>query len=507
MSAVTQTITAKSEAAWHRFEQAAGGPARFQIVVLLACVLALDSSDKATVSAVAGSLKTTFHINNAEIGLLIAVSSFAGAVFTLPVGVLVDRTRRKRILLWAIAIWSLAMAVSGIATSYLFMLATRICVGAITAAAFPCVASLTGDFFPAHDRARMYGMILSGELIGVGVGFFLAGIISDWINWRVPFFVMAAFGPVVMWMLWRFLSEPARGGGSWIREGQQEVSAGHDATAPSARSGKPQSVAGATQQWFLDAGVDPREALVLHQNPAQRSLWWAIRYVLHIPTYLCLVMASSLAYFFFGGMRGFAMIYFTKHYGVSRSGLSGLAVIIGIGALLGVLAGGLLAERLLRRGWFTTRIVVPACAVLACALCFGAAVWTTDVMWGIPLLTAAAFALAAANPSYDAARLDVMHPLLWGRAESGRMLIRAVFEGGAPLLFGAVSIWLGKGQVGVERAFLLFLVPLLIAALLAIPARRTYPRDVATAGASVKATMGDAGGQSPVDADQRSTSP
>jgi hypothetical protein len=41
---------------------------------------------------------------------------------------------------------------------------------------------------------------------------------------------------------------------------------------------------------------------------------------------------------------------------------------------------------------------------------------------------------------------------------------------------------------GLQYTFLIFLVPLLVAGLLALVALRTYPRDVATATASIRAT-------------------
>lgn len=477
-------------AAKHRAEAVAGGPARLQVVIVLSSVLALDAADKATVSAVAGSLKQVFHIGNTQIGLLIAITSFIAAVFTLPIGSLVDLTRRNRILLWAVLFWSVAMAVSGFSTSFMFMLGTRMGLGAITAAAFPSIASLTGDFFPARDRARMYGLILGGELVGTGVGFFIGGEVSAWINWRWPFYVMGGFGLLVAWLLWRFLPEPARAGQSWLAEGQEDIPT--DAESQQSCGPKEQSSdqvpTGQTQMQVLNAGVKPVPERVLREDPVQHGLWWAIRYVVRIPTYLLLVMASSLAYYFFGGVRGFGMIYLTGHYGVSRGVLTWWILVIGLGALAGVMFGGFLSERLLQRGWFATRVVLPGIAVFLSALLFGVGIWTTNLYIGIAALTAAAACLAAANPSFDAARLDIMHPRLWGRAESGRMLIRAIFEGGAPLLFGAVSVWLGGGNIGLESTFLLMLVPLLIAAALAIPARRTYPRDVATAGASVKAT-------------------
>ena len=60
-------------------------------------------------------------------------------------------------------------------------------------------------------------------------------------------------------------------------------------------------------------------------------------------------------------------------------------------------------------------------------------------------------------------------------------------EGGAPLFFGALSEGLGGGQNGLIWTFLIMLLPMLVASLLGVKARRTYLRDVATAAASSRA--------------------
>ena len=135
----------------------AGGPARLQVMLLLGSVLSLDTADKAAVSAVAGSLKDAFHINNTHIGLLVACVSFVGAAFTLPFGVLVDRVHRQRLLLVAIALWTVAMVISGTATSFSYLLVTRLFLGAVTAAAAPAVASLVGGLLSAPGaRTRLW---------------------------------------------------------------------------------------------------------------------------------------------------------------------------------------------------------------------------------------------------------------------------------------------------------------------------------------------------------------
>jgi hypothetical protein len=86
----------------------------------------------------------------------------------------------------------------------------------------------------------------------------------------------------------------------------------------------------------------------------------------------------------------------------------------------------------------------------------------------------------------DAARLDIVHARLWGRAEAGRMALRGLLEGVAPILFGSISGLIG-GSRGLDWTFLIMLAPVVIASALAMPARRSYPTDVATADASARA--------------------
>jgi Na+/melibiose symporter-like transporter len=375
----------------------------------------------------------------------------------------------------------------------MFLLVARVFLGGVTAAAAPTVASLTGDFFPAAERAKIYGLILGGELIGFAFGFFVSGEVSSLSTWRWPFFAMSVPSAALIWAIWRYIPEPARGGQSWIKPGETHIRSQEEVdTSPGAgQSGDHSKVehgAATAQSKARRSGVKPRKELVLKEDPAGKSLWWAIRYMLHIPTYVLLIIASSLGYYFFAGVRAFGMIYITGHYGVSRGVASALVIVISAGALVGLVLGGHLPRWLMKRGWLDARVVVPGVGLFLSALFFAPAIWISSVVLGTLLLTVATFFLAAANPSFDAARLDIIHPSLWGRAESGRMALRAVLEGSAPLLFGALSTWLG-GDKGLMWTFLIMLVPLFAASSLAIPARRTYLRDVETAAESAKQTF------------------
>jgi predicted MFS family arabinose efflux permease len=190
---------------------AAGGPARARAALTLAAVLAVNGADTGTISATASNLEHAFGIGNTQIGLLLTVVALTGAVFTVPAGVLADRTTRTRLLGGSIAAWSVATVASGVATSYLWLLLSRIALGVVIATAGPAVASLTGDYFPAAERARIYGLILAGDLVGSGFGYLVSGDLSSVTTWRAAFLWLAVPSLALAWVVWR-LPEPARGG-------------------------------------------------------------------------------------------------------------------------------------------------------------------------------------------------------------------------------------------------------------------------------------------------------
>src|SRR5579875_1429250 len=158
-----------ASAARSRLTVVLGGATRTKVVVVLAAVLALSSADAATVGASAVELRQGLHIDNTDIGLLVAVSSLAGAVASVPFGMLADRVRRTWTLAAAIVLWGAAMLWS--------------------AAAGPVTASLVGDYFPGGERGRIYSFVLTGELAGAGAGFAITGDIAA-LSWRAAFVIL-----------------------------------------------------------------------------------------------------------------------------------------------------------------------------------------------------------------------------------------------------------------------------------------------------------------------------
>jgi MFS family permease len=446
--------------------------------MLLAAVLALSSADATTVGAAATPLRHALGISNTDIGLLVTVTSLVAALTSLPFGVLADRVRRTWMLGAAIVLWGIAMIWSATVSSFGDLLVTRVALGAVTAAAGPVVASLVGDYFAAAERGRVYGYILAGELAGAGFGFAVTGDIAA-VSWRAAFVLLGLPAFALAWLIFR-LPEPARGGMAPLAD----TNAPQQAVGVEAESGQETDA----QRLARERGVEPDPGLVIAEDPGRLGFIAATRYILRIRTNVILIVASAGGYFFLSGVQTFGVEFVTRQYAIDQALGTLVLLVVGIGGVIGVLAGGAIGDLLLRRGVFTGRILVSAIAASVAVVLFVPAIFTHHATMALPYIVFAALALSAQNPPLDAARLDIMVPLLWGRAEGVRTFLRTLAQALAPVTFGGVSDYVfGGGRSGLQWTFLLMLIPLAGSAYFLFRALATYPRDVATAAAAARA--------------------
>jgi MFS family permease len=485
-----------------------GGPARARVITLFGAVLALNGADTATVGAVAPQLERALHIGNTKIGLLSSVALLVGAVFTIPVGLFVDRVKRLPMLSISIVLWSIASLVSAFSSSYSGLLLTRLLLGAVTATAGPAIASLTGDYFPARERGRIYAYILGGEIAGTAVGFIVSGSVASLIDWRAAFVLLAIPGFFLARALYRTVPEPLRGGQSRLEPGVVDLkqAVAEAASRPQAQPEEADEPDSESDELAQEAarrlGVRPDPRLVLEEDPRTLGLVPAVRYILSIPTNILMIISSSLGYFYFAGLSTFALLFVRGHYHASQATAELVLALLVAGAMIGTLVSGRVTDLMLRRGFLAVRVWVPALCYLGAAALLIPGILGSHLTPAVWFDVAGASLLSAANPPLDAARLDIMPAGLWGRAESTRTVLRSLAQALAPLLFGGLAdliagiapeqapIGTHPGVIspgaarGLEISFLLLLGTLVAAGVFLLRARSTYPRDVATAGAS-----------------------
>jgi MFS family permease len=516
----------------HHLEVFLGGPDRTRVILLLAAVLGLSGADAATVGASATELTKALHISQADIGWLVAVTSLVAALASVPFGILADKAPRTRTLGITVFLWGAVMLWSATAGSFGRLLLTRAFLGVVTAGAGPIVASLVGDLFGGDERGRIYGYILTGEMVGGGIGFAVTGDVAA-LSWRAAFLLLAIPAFVLAWFIIQ-LPEPRRSGqprrrrrgGDGSAPGAPGVAAErsvpgarpapatppHGAGSPLAAGGGgargPAGPAGTgypptgfgglpgetdAQRLARERGLRPDPAAAA-ADPDRMNLLQATRYIFQVKTNVILIVAGACSYFFLAGIQTFGVEFVKGQYRVNALLANPLMIVIGVGAVAGVLAGGGLGDSLLKRGYLNARVLVSALSAALAVVLFFPAIMTRSLVTAIPYLTLAALFLTVQQAPLNAARLDIMPGPLWGRAEGIRSAIRTAAQALAPPIFGFLSDLLGGHnaqhvRAGLQWSFLIMLLPLAAGAYLLFTAMRSYPQDIANA-ATAQGSLG-----------------
>ena len=452
----------------HVDDSALHDPARRRAVIALAAVLALDGADRTALGALAPALMAEFNVGNAAIGLLAGAFAIVGAIAIVPIGILTDRARRITILVVCIAIWCLAMGVAAAAWTFLLLFLARVTLGVLTAAGGPPITSIVGDLFPADVRGRVLGWVKSGELVGAGAGFLIAGVVVWLTSWRGVFAVLAVVGLIVAWLVAR-VPEPKRGG-------ENDFPGGAD------RGINPPSQ---LHELVEADDVDPKEELILEGDQSELALKPAMEYVLKVRTVVLVVVAAALGDVFFTALQVFGVLFLVAQFGISVSQAAILIPLVGVGGFVGVVAGGRLGDRLIEHGVLAGRVHVGAWSYLVASVLLVPVFVASSLVVALPFLVLAGGFLTAPIAPLEAARLDVVHPQLRGRTESARMIARVAAQASAPLVFGVLSSQLGGGgAAGLQLAFLLMLPLLAASSVCLMIAVRHYPSEVAAVDAS-----------------------
>lgn len=169
---------------------------RWFAVVLCMIAIALNYIDRSTLAVGNLKIRESFALTAAGIGALQSAWSLTYAFAQLPIGALIDRIGTRRLVGWALVLWSLAQAAGGIFTSYGGLLASRIALGVFECPAFPGAVRCVSDWFHPRDRGRPTGVYTVGGDLGRLVGLPIMTALMLALGWRGMFVAMGVMGLV-----------------------------------------------------------------------------------------------------------------------------------------------------------------------------------------------------------------------------------------------------------------------------------------------------------------------
>ncbi|ADB32927.1 drug resistance transporter, EmrB/QacA subfamily [Kribbella flavida DSM 17836] len=154
--------------------------------ILIAVCIAL----MAVIASVSGlnvaqpELAVEFGASQTTVLWIINIYTITLAALLLPLGAIGDRWGRKPVLLTGLAVFAVASAAAGLATSTEVMLAARLLSGVGAAMIMPVTLAVITSTFPDAERSKAVG-VWSGVAGGGGIlGMFLSAVLVDVATWR-----------------------------------------------------------------------------------------------------------------------------------------------------------------------------------------------------------------------------------------------------------------------------------------------------------------------------------
>ncbi|MBP6404192.1 MAG: MFS transporter [Ramlibacter sp.] len=176
--------------------------------------LAAQSAEQLSLAAVPLVAVLMLGSGPGEIGLLAAVQTLPFLVLSIPLGVLADRTSRRRLMVWAelLRAVSLGVLLAMVLTGQLsiFWLAVVGFAGAVGTVGFSVAApAMVPALVPRGSLARANGRLELARSAAYAAGPALAGALVAWVGGAAAFVLAALLSAAAVALLWR-LHEPAR---------------------------------------------------------------------------------------------------------------------------------------------------------------------------------------------------------------------------------------------------------------------------------------------------------
>ncbi|MBN1956469.1 MAG: MFS transporter [Anaerolineae bacterium] len=134
--------------------------------------------------------------------------SLSAATFLLPFGKVADMWGRKKVFAYGMAFYALASLLCGLAGSTGWLVAFRVLQGIGSTMVFGTGVAILTSVFPARERGRALGLNVTATYLGLSLGPFLGGFMTQSLGWRSIFFAQVPLGLLgVALVAWRLKGE------------------------------------------------------------------------------------------------------------------------------------------------------------------------------------------------------------------------------------------------------------------------------------------------------------
>jgi MFS family permease len=306
------------------------GVAWYSVAVLM-LMYVFSFIDRQIIALLVEPMKRDLHISDTQVGMLQGLAfALLYTCLGLPIARLSDRHNRKAIIAGGVLLWSLMATLCGLARNATQLFLARVGVGIGEATLSPAAYSIVTDSFPRAKLGRAFAIYTIGIPIGSGIALLVGGTVVGAVSGAGDHYVLPLLGDVRAWqMVFILTGAPGLLLPLLLLTFREPTRRGLKPTAP----GETRATASIGE--------------------VARYAWLNRRfYAMHFVALALLALAGYAV----GAWLPTALI---RAYPVSAGRVG---QVIGVSAMFvntsGMIAAGILCDRLTRRGWKDAAIVV-----------------------------------------------------------------------------------------------------------------------------------------------------
>jgi MFS family permease len=354
---------------------------QIRLLAVLALINFVNFAARLAVVPLVPLLREHFQVTDAQLGSLHTLLLVVLALASFPFGFLADRFSRKAIIGIGIFFWSAASFVGGLVSTFFLFQIARAVVGLGEAAYAPAAQSMISGAFPEERRALAQAIFASGMLFGGAAGYAFGGLCGPRYGWQITLFAVAVLG-ILPGVALAGLEEPPRG---------------------------------------------------------RRSEVVPIWHLLSVPAFVAMIAGGVCFTFSTVSLSSWA-VDFAKNYkdfSLGEASVS-LSLITLISLVLGVLAGGYVADRL-QKIFASGRIMAIAAAFLLATPFLLLAIQSEEKLVVLAGLFVACFFMSWYHGPVTAVLHDMMPRRAHATSVGVYMLVTQLLGGAGPQVVGKIS--------------------------------------------------------------------
>ena len=175
---------------------------RFGILALISAGTVINYLDRAVLGVAAPALTKELGLSAAVMGVVFSAFSWTYAAAQIPGGILLDRFGTRIIYFLSVSLWSAFTLLQGFVSGVISLMTCRLGLGVAEAPCFPANSRVLSSWFPQHERARANSVYAVGQYFGLAFMSPLLFWIVSQFGWRSLFILAGAAGLLfsVVWV-------------------------------------------------------------------------------------------------------------------------------------------------------------------------------------------------------------------------------------------------------------------------------------------------------------------